>query len=255
MSKSNCVIIGIDLAWGSKNPKDYSLNKQKCDGVCIALYEKGKYSIVNFSYPKGNDQLIEILQTYIKKYYRSIILIDAPIVCPNSTGARPVDRLTHKLFHNEHAACHPANSIKCSRSIKVAKLLKQMGFIIGWDTTRYTNLLIEVYPHPAMVRLFKLKKIFKYKKGTIKNKQIEFKKYQTSLKLFLKKYFSNIKLNKEVRELLKVKWNKKNEDLLDSLFCVIVGIWHHKFRGKESEIIGDLKTGFILLPKDLRTIN
>ncbi len=255
MSKSNCVIIGIDLAWGSKNPKNYSILKQKRDGVCVALYKNGEYSIVDFLYPKGNEELIKIIQTHTKNFNRSIILIDAPIVCTNPTGARPVDRLTHKLFYNEHATCYPANSINCSRPIKIANILKQNRFKIGWDIIKNKHLLIEVYPHPAMVRLFKLKRIFKYKKGAIQTKQIEFKKYQSSLKTFLAKYLPNIKLNKGAEVLLKARWNKKNEDLLDAFFCTIIGIWHHRFLGKKTEIIGDTKTGFILLPIDLRKAN
>ena len=33
-------------------------------------------------------------------------------------------------------------------------------------------------------------------------------------------------------------------------FCALIGMWHWMHRGKRSEVIGDRKTGFILLPEE-----
>lgn len=253
--KNDCIIIGIDLAWGSINNNFTQQNKQKSDGVCIISYNKRVFQVKKLLYPNGDEQLLECIAPYIQQAKKTIIMIDAPIVCPNPKGARPVDRLTHKLFFKEHAACYPANSTKCSRPIRLAKSLKRIGFNINWNFQKFSKTLIEVYPHPAMVRLFRLKKIFKYKKGDIVNKQKEFRKYQLAFKKFLSLHFPELELNRDIEKLFKVNWNKKSEDLLDAFFCALLGMWHFKFKGTKSEIIGDLKTGFILLPADLRAVN
>ena len=253
--KNNSYIIGIDLAWGSRVEKYNHIRKLKNDGVCIVSANKNKYEFLKISYPNGNTELIETLKPYIDNSKQVLVLIDAPVVCPNSKGARPVDRLTHSLFHSEHAACHPANSTKCSRPLNIVKLLKNMGLRIGYNIQKDSHLIIEVYPHPAMVRLFKLKKIFKYKKGLIEEKKLEFINYQNAFKKFLNENLPELKINQEINELLKKSWTKENEDLLDAVFCATLGVWHHKYRGKKSEVIGNLKTGFILLPLDLREIN
>ena len=41
--------------------------------------------------------------------------------------------------------------------------------------------MIEVFPHPAMVRWFALEKTIKYKKGRVSAKKVEFARYQECL--------------------------------------------------------------------------
>lgn len=246
------VILGIDLAWGSRNP---NVNNSKKDGVCAIEIVNNKSRVIEIACVDGDKQLLDLITSYKNKSAKSMILIDAPIVCINKTGMRPVDKLTHRLFHREHAACHPANSTKCSRPIRITKEIKKLGIKIGWELKKYSNLVIEVYPHPAMIRLFKLNRIFKYKKGNITNRVREFRKYQRAFRTFLENTFNDLELNQDAVQLFKVKWSKQDEDKLDALFCGIIGLWHYKYRGKKSEIIGNKKSGFILLPIDLRNIN
>lgn len=245
-------IIGIDLAWGSKNPM---IKTTKNDGVCVIEADRYKYKILELAHVSGDESLINLIIRYKNQYKRSLIMIDAPIICNNKTGMRPVDKLTHRIFNREHAACHPANSTKCSRPIRIAEELKKLGIKIGWDIRAHAHLVAEVYPHPAMVRLFRLNKIFKYKKGKKPEKIKEFRRYQKVFKDFLDENFQNLELNKDAKMLFKAQWDKPNEDKLDALFCGILGMWHYIFSGRESEIIGNRKSGFILLPVDLRKTN
>ena len=93
------LLIGIDLAWGEK----------KSDGVCIIEANRSTSRVMAYAYPQGDEELLSVLQPFIADGHDMFITIDAPIICPNRTGTRPVDRLTHTMFHREHAACHPAN--------------------------------------------------------------------------------------------------------------------------------------------------
>lgn len=253
LQKNNISIIGIDLSWGSKDKSVHT--NEKGDGICVIAHELGVWKIKEFAYTFGDYEFFDFIKRKIYESQRLILMIDAPIVCPNRKGMRPVDKLTHRLFHLEHAACYPANFSKCSRPSRIRKQLEKMGFLTDWDLNLNSNLLIEVYPHPAMVRLFKLKKIFKYKKGCIAEKLVEFKKYQKTFKKFLANYFGDLTVDDHVAELLKSKWSKKTEDILDAFFCAVIGLWHYKHSGIKSEIIGDRETGFILLPIDLRKTN
>ena len=236
------VIIGIDLAWGDK----------KSDGVCIVEADRNQARVKSIVYPHGDEELIQCIQAEFRQAKESFITVDAPIVCPNKTGTRPVDRLTHTMFHREHAACHPANSTKCPRPIRVLKKLQALGCEAGFNIKPNTHVVAEVYPHPAMVRLFKLDRIVKYKKGKASEKKIEFLRLQRLMLNCMNEQFPFLSINKETETLLSEPWSKLIEDKTDALFCALIGLWHWKHKGKRSQVIGDLKTGFILLPEDLR---
>jgi predicted RNase H-like nuclease len=42
----------------------------------------------------------------------------------------------------------------------------------------------------------------------------------------------------------------KADVLMSMVSVVLTGMWHWMYRGKRSEVIGDPKTGFILLPEE-----
>jgi predicted RNase H-like nuclease len=233
------MLVGVDLAWGEK----------KNDGVCFLEWDGRRGTVAGFAYPQGDRELLEAVLEKSQGYPSVFITVDAPMVCPNRTGTRPVDRLTHRMFHRQHAACHPANLTKCPRPPRVAALLKKHGFRIGWEPTRGKKTAAEVYPHPAMVRMFGIPRIVKYKKGSVAERRKEFRRLQGLIKQYLKKNFSGLRINPETVALLRDRWSKSVEDRTDALFCALIGLWHWKHRGKKSEVIGDAQTGFILLPR------
>jgi len=206
--------------------------------------------VLGFGYPQGDRELMKLIGETSRNYQTVFVTVDAPIVCPNRTGTRPVDRLTHRMFHREHAACHPANLIRCPRPPRVARLLQRKGFRVGWETLAGGRWVAEVYPHPAMVRMFGLPRIIKYKKGSVAERRKEFQRLQGLMRKLMKRRFPGLKLNQETRSLLRQKWSKPVEDRTDALFCALIGMWHWMHRGKRSEVIGDRKTGFILLPEE-----
>ena len=232
------LLIGVDLAWGEK----------KHDGVCFMEWDGKKGRVAGFSYPQGDRELLADILNQAKRWKSVFVTVDAPIVCPNRTGTRPVDRLTHRMFHRQHAACHPANLTKCPRPPRIARLLKKRGFKVGWQPTPGKKTVAEVYPHPAMVRMFGIPRIVKYKKGRVEERRREFRRLQRLLCLCLKKRFPKLSIDLETKSLLAERWSKPIEDRTDALFCALIGLWHWIYQGRKSEVIGDRKTGFILLP-------
>ena len=218
------------------------------DGVCFVELDGVGGRVLGFEYPQGDRELMKLIGETSRNYQTVFVTVDAPIVCPNRTGTRPVDRLTHRMFHREHAACHPANLIRCPRPPRVARLLQRKGFRVGWETLAGGRWVAEVYPHPAMVRLFGLPRIIKYKKGSVAERRKEFQRLQGLMRKLMKRRFPGLKLNQETRSLLRQKWSKPVEDRTDALFCALIGMWHWMHQGRKSEVIGDRKTGFILLP-------
>jgi predicted RNase H-like nuclease len=232
------LLVGVDLAWGEK----------KHDGVCFLEWDGKRGCVAGFAYPQGDRELREEVVRATRGKPSVFVTIDAPIVCPNRTGTRPVDRLTHRMFHREHAACHPANLTKCPRPPRIARLLEKEGFRVGWEPADGKKTVAEVYPHPAMVRMFGLPRIVKYKKGSVVERRKEFRRLQRLLKSCLTKKFPKLAIDAETKALLVQRWSKPVEDRTDAFFCALIGLWHWMHRGRKSEVIGDKRTGFILLP-------
>jgi predicted RNase H-like nuclease len=245
------LVAGIDLAWGERQP----------DGLVWARYRRGRAIGLGADYPRGDDALIAALAAQLRAGESAFLAIDAPLVIPNGTGTRPVDRLTHRLFHREHAGCHPANRSKCPRPPRVmARLAAELGFQAGWEWPARgqtapgaspARVAAEVYPHPAMVRLFRLPRILKYKKGPVRERRREFARYRRLLRALLDDQFAFLEAG-PAAPWLRAPWTKPAEDRLDALFCLLIALWHLHHRGRCSETIGDLATGFILLPADRR---
>lgn len=235
------LIVGIDLAWG----------EAKSDGVCFIRRRREAAWVEGYAYPQGDDALVAAIVEIMPQANPTFLAIDAPIVCPNPTGSRPVDRAITSMFWREHAGCHPANATRCPRPARVLAALARLGFVAGTDLRAASRLASEVYPHPAMVRLFGLPRILGYKRKPrrpLAHCAAEFARFQRLTADLVSRAFPALELDDATRALLRAPLTKKNEDLLDAFFCALIGLWHVQHRGRRSEIVGDLETGFVLLP-------
>ena len=242
MSGATRWIAGVDLAWGEASS----------DAVCLLSLRHGRATVAGYAYLHGDAALLGELTTRIPARAPALLAIDAPIVCPNPSGTRPVDREISRRFWREHAGCHSANARLCPRPARIATALVGRGFAIGHDLARARRLVAEVYPHPAMVRLLRLPRIVKYKRGPVEVRRAEFAHLQGLLRGLVATEFDFLEIGDETRRLLAEPWSKPVEDLTDAFFCALVGLWHVRHRGRRSEVLGSLESGFVLLPEDLR---
>ena len=239
---SQCVlqrmnILGVDLAWGEK----------KSDGLCLFEVSRQRTCVRAIDYTHGDEALVAWVQESIGDG-SAMILVDAPLVCPNTTASRTVDKQISSMFWRQQAGCYSANSTNCKRPIRIAKQLATCGFEIGWHLNISDRLLIEVYPHPAIVRFFDLDRIVKYKKGRVAEKRQEFKRLQGLIRKCLPEQFPRFQMTPELDDLLNQSWSKEIEDCTDAFLCALIGYNHYLHDGAKSECVGDRKTGFILLP-------
>jgi predicted RNase H-like nuclease len=234
------VLIGVDLAWGDR----------RADGVCILKATRSAARVKDFAYPRGDDQLLDALRPYVNGDV--FVTIDAPLVVPNRTGSRPVDRQTHALFHREHAGCYPANAERCARPARLLRTLRPLGLRPGWDLGARARLVAEVYPHPALVRFLRLSRIIKYKRGPVRERRREFRRLQHALRGAIGEFFPTLVWDSGTEQVLSRSWTKQNEDFVDAFVCALIGLWHWMHHGRRSQILGNRRTGFILLPEELR---
>jgi predicted RNase H-like nuclease len=181
-----------------------------------------------------------------------MIAVDAPTLIPNATGMRLPDKLTHKHFRHYHAGCYPANLGRpfAQRTVEFGLSLELRGFthaptLIPQIPGRYQ---IEVYPHPAIVHLFGLTRILKYKKGKLSDRRLELIK--------LRQYILNDLPHREptlnLSSLPEIPTTgtalKAIEDQLDSLICAYVAAHWWYWGSDRNWVLGDTTTGYIVVP-------
>jgi predicted RNase H-like nuclease len=235
------VIIGIDLAWGEKNP----------DGVTILTFDKGidrPASAMATGLTRGDEDLLSAVNR-AAVHPAVMIAVDAPLLCINESGSRPVDKLCSALFRAEEAGSYPVNRGLCRRPFRIADTLRESGYALTTSLERSPRFACEVYPHPAAIRLFGLDKTIKYKKGRVAARRGEFARYQNCLKFFLAREIPELAASPEHESLFCAPWRKPVEDQIDSILCAAIAHRHLRYHGTRSEVLGDDETGHMLIPR------
>ncbi|MBW3016758.1 DUF429 domain-containing protein [Candidatus Woesearchaeota archaeon] len=243
--------VGIDLAWSPKNST----------AVSVIDANKRKGSIVQYRTGLGSNKDITDYVCEAVGSENAWVAIDAPLLVPNMHGYRVADRITTDLFRKYEAGTHPANRTHLKkygglRGEDIAKDFERLGFSHNpyAEPKTESNVVFEVYPHPAIVVLFNLEKTLKYKPRQNRDYSFrwnEFKKYQNHLSsLAAAKPALEIPaaiLGQEMKK-LKGKALKQYEDLLDSIMCSYIAFYYWQWGMEKCSVLGDMKNGYILTP-------
>ena len=243
--------IGVDFGWSSG-----------ASGLCCLEWKNNSLEIVDLRTLLKIEDILAWIDCWTSASLPALIAVDAPTIITNQTGMRLCDKLTHKHFGRYHAGCYPANlGLKFApRTTGFGKSLLAKNFhhaptIKPQQLGRYQ---IEVFPHPATINLFGLKKILKYKKGRLAHRQQELSKlrsYITKVLPNLEPALSLDSLNEipEIAQKQTGKELKAIEDLLDSLLCAYVAAhwWYWGESEQKNLVLGNLETGYIIISKAL----
>ena len=144
--------VGIDLAWGERAPSG------------LAVLDEGG-NLVRLSRGTSDEQIAEALGDYVAR--GCLVGIDAPLIVTNPTGNRPCEAALNHDFARFDAGTHPTNTGKpeFSAGPRGARLAKLLGLEIDPEHPADRR-AIEVYPHAALVALFRLGRTLKYKQRT-----------------------------------------------------------------------------------------
>ncbi|MBV8882872.1 MAG: DUF429 domain-containing protein [Chroococcidiopsidaceae cyanobacterium CP_BM_RX_35] len=239
--------IGIDLGWRSQP-----------SGLCCLEWLHGQLELVALDRKAEIADVLSWVDSCVHPEAPAMIAVDAPTLIPNSTGMRLPDRLSHQYFGRYHAGCYPANLGRpfAQRTVGFGLELAAKGFahapeIVPQQLGRYQ---IEVFPHPAIVHLFGLERILKYKKGSLDERRLELEKLRTFILTVLPTLKPRINLQQK-RQKLEIPLLpsggtalKAIEDQLDGLICAYVGA-HWWYWGLERNwVLGNLTTGYIVVP-------
>jgi len=242
MDRAPALWVGIDLAWGTRNPSGLTMLEWREDGLAEVeptqlVYTDEEICRVIAEQDAGNTL---------------VIAVDAPLVVPNLTGERPVEGEMRRRFARYHAACHPANRRLLGEPPRgehlCAMLVERLNVEVAPapPIRQACRVAFEVYPHAAMVRLFRLPRILEYKARSGRDmayrrgqmqRYVGLLKQLPAPKLYLPAWLSEIP---ETRVEL-----KRFEDRVDALFCAWLAARAWWYGG---EVLGEAHTGTIWLP-------
>ncbi|WP_017317612.1 DUF429 domain-containing protein [Mastigocladopsis repens] len=212
--------LGIDLGW-----------KSQPSGLCYLQLIDKKLQIQDLDRKDSIADILTWIDTCVKPEEPALIAVDAPTLIPNTTGSRLPDKLTHKHFGKYHAGCYPANlSLPfAERTVKFGLELESRGFAHAptIEPQKYGRYQIEVFPHPAIVQLFGLERILKYKKGRLSDRRLELIKLYNYITDILPSLQPPVRLSASFLNEIPTTGAalKQVEDKLDSLICAYVAAY------------------------------
>ena len=236
--------VGLDLAWGRRNPTG------------LAVLDAGG-DLVHVSAQTDDDSIVAALAPYVDG--DCVVGIDAPLVVRNATGNRPGEAALNADFARFDAGAHPSNTGKAelAEGPRGARLAERLDLDID-PTSAARRRAIEVYPHPATVALFRLGRTLKYKNKTgrplddLRAALLELVRLLEGLRdaaLPMRVDGSDAwqALVRQVEGATSKADLRRAEDQVDAVVCAYVAMFAHR-RPDETTTYGDLETGYIVTP-------
>jgi predicted RNase H-like nuclease len=239
---------GFDSAWGAHN------SGAICD---LVLSEDGSLRLDRDPFVANWDRAIA-QAAQPKALGLHVWAVDQPICVQNETGCRLVEQdLARALMADFGCGAHSSNlSNPCwhtgARIWGFVRALEGNNYIhnpMAIPAAKSGRYYLECYPHPALLGMFDLDQIVKYK---IRHKSAG--EWQRILDLLRSLTVSDLPIRNIdgfVREGLPQ--NKANEDRVDAIISAYTAAYWWKFGTERSTLIGDLTTGYIVTPHSGRT--
>jgi predicted RNase H-like nuclease len=234
--------LGLDLAWSDRNPSGLA-----------ALDEDGRLLDVRADV-RDDAAILAWVRGQLGP--RGVIGIDMPTIVRNATGIRPCERELASVFRRYHAAPHPANLRRFPDGGRARRLIDALacdGVVEALDVRAGDprTIALEIFPHPAHVRLFGLDRIFGYKKKTRPWPAVlaEWSRYRAALAA-LASADPPLILGAAIPTAVDARGYKRWDDMLDAISCAYVAafVWRWGIEAPHVRVFGDLSAGYIVVP-------
>ncbi|WP_071517679.1 DUF429 domain-containing protein [Geitlerinema sp. PCC 9228] len=240
--------LGIDFGWRSGD-----------SGLCgLELNTDGTLEMVASECLTSVSDILQWVDELAPAETAAMVAVDAPTIIPNTTGMRVPDRLTHKYFGRYHAGCYPANLQRpfAERTVGLGTSLLERGFRHAPEITAQQpgRFQIEVFPHTAIVRWFRLPRILKYKKGRFRDRISELSKLYDFINTELTSRQPALPLLEthipHPQTATRMKDLKAIEDRLDALICAYLGVSWWYWGESNHQVLGNKEQGYIIVPAE-----
>lgn len=237
--------LGIDLGWSSG-----------ASGLCCLGWQNDQLVLLDLQRQVAIADILAWIDGWVAVTESAVIAVDAPTLIPNATGMRLCDRLTHKHFGRYHAGCYPANLGRpfATRTVQFGLSLEERGFAHApvMEPRQPGRYQIEVFPHPAMIHLFGLTQILKYKKGRLADRRVELARLRQLILDRLPLREPALDITQALSLLPEIPTTgtalKALEDQLDSLICAYVAAHWWYWGLQRNWVLGDRIEGYVVVP-------
>jgi predicted RNase H-like nuclease len=237
--------VGVDLAWGGRNPSGLA-----------ALDPAGR--VVAEGWATGDGEIAAFVAAHDRD--GAVLALDAPLVVTNPAGTRRAcEAELQRRYGRMGAGPYPSNLGVLGGRVRAMELVRgsprpyltvprDPGRASGWWA-------IEVFPHPAIVELGGLGRALRYKKGPPEARRAGLRALALVL-AGLAAADPPLRLDAErllARELTALDHRrgqalKAVEDLADAHVCAYVALWWWWHGPAASLVAGDDATGAIVVP-------
>jgi predicted RNase H-like nuclease len=176
--------------------------------------------------------------------------VDAPLIIWNERGIRPAEQALNRDFRRFHAGCHAANLGRpfAENVLSFSRSLSALGFLHGADMMPQEagRFQIEVHPHAAVVNLFDLSQIVKYKRGRREERAGELHRLR---KLMVSRLcVMDPPLHLRLPTVPRVGSLKSVEDQIDAVLCAYVAAYWWRWGNQRNRLYGTRDEGYIVVP-------
>ncbi len=242
--------VGVNLAW----------SEQRRSGV--AILEGGPDRPLAYA-GSGTHRLVPEIAAPILELDGPIwVAIDGPVVVRNQAGGRPVDVAVAQRYARFDVGAHAANLNQLKDNLRGETLMESLAPRGVRQMHRAVlppkadgSWAFETFSHPAMMELFGLDRIIKYKKGRVQTKREGVRTIAGLLTERLPRLDPPLALSDDLAELLGRdplamlgRGLQAHEDQLDALLGAYVAahVWH--WGGERNWSLGSADTGSTVLP-------
>ncbi|MGH2608911.1 MAG: DUF429 domain-containing protein [Tepidiformaceae bacterium] len=232
--------VGIDLAWGTRNPSGICVLDEPCCRVDCAVQSAAEIA-----------RLVNALGADV------VVGIDAPLIIEDGRSAEAV--LARRMGRYGVYAHSSAAALRAGydQGIRLAYELAGLGFSLDprLEPRASGRFALEVYPHAGHVVMFGLDRImpYKHKSGrTAAACNAELARYRNLLSRWIQREAPDLHADGAVSSLLAKgtltgRARKRHEDELDALTCALMAmmVWREGI-GPE-DVLGDDR-GYIAVP-------
>ena len=233
--------IGVDLGWYGKPS---GLASIRLDGSLLRLGDIARLENV--------DEILAWIRSETGNG-SAVAAVDAPLVIPNQTGIRSAERELNRDFRRFHAGCHAANLSRpfASNVISFSRRLEALGFSHGARIAprRQGRFQIEAHPHAAMVSLFGLPRIVKYKRGARVERARELRRLRSLMLSRLPELDPGLSLR--LPAVPRTGNLKPVEDRIDAVLCAYIAAYWWFWGERRNRLYGSEEEGYIVVPLSL----
>lgn len=236
--------IGVDLAWGERNPS----------GLAV-LDEGGR--VVAEAPATSDDEIAAFVSAHDGG--GAVLALDAPLVVRNPAGCRPCEVELQRRYGRVHAGPYPTNLSLLRGSVRAMELVERLPrpyHSVPRDPARGVGWwAVEVFPHPALVELGALERALRYKKGRVALKVAGLRQLyevleglETAAPPLLLRPEGGLRADRARLDSLRGRARKAFEDLADAHVCAYVALWWWWHGLSSTLVAGDDEHGAILVP-------